>query len=147
MSEAVNDTCKHFGGCRPPVCDAGVNIREVTGGPQDGWLIRIPCCSTPEIRGGKPVPRAACEKFCLPTDEEFAASERETFDLIEASRRMMQKASEFFGRVRTENRGRSASGTDPCPACPNGTLRWSIAAYNGHIHARCSTPGCISFMQ
>lgn len=35
----------------------------------------------------------------------------------------------------------------PCPACGTGQLHYSVARSNGHIHARCSTPGCVTFMQ
>jgi hypothetical protein len=34
-----------------------------------------------------------------------------------------------------------------CPICKTGTLRFSKAPSNGHIHAACSTEGCVRFMQ
>lgn len=48
-------TCKHFSGAfLNKTCPAGVNYRQATGGPDMGWLCRIPCRKEPEIRGGKP---------------------------------------------------------------------------------------------
>ncbi len=44
---------------------------------------------------------------------------------------------------------RSTGGTiNPCPVCEKGKLFYSIA-YNGHVHARCSTqePPCVSWME
>lgn len=33
-----------------------------------------------------------------------------------------------------------------CPIC-NGQLHLSQSSYNGHVHAHCETPKCISFME
>jgi hypothetical protein len=37
-------------------------------------------------------------------------------------------------------------GRIPCPACKTGTVGYSQAS-NGHVHARCSTEGCASWME
>ena len=39
------------------------------------------------------------------------------------------------------------SGEMDCLFCPDGKVRWGVAASNRHIGARCSTPGCIAFQQ
>lgn len=40
------------------------------------------------------------------------------------------------------------NGTIDCPCCEGvATLRFSRAGYNGHIHAHCSTDGCVSWME
>jgi len=41
----------------------------------------------------------------------------------------------------------TGSGNMKCPVCETGNLRYSRAAYNGHIHATCSTEGCVSWME
>lgn len=33
-----------------------------------------------------------------------------------------------------------------CPAC-KGRLHLSIAAYNGHVHGKCETDGCVAWME
>lgn len=38
-------------------------------------------------------------------------------------------------------------GTFGCPACKTGTVRWSRAPNNGHVHFRCSTPDCCLLLQ
>ena len=38
-------------------------------------------------------------------------------------------------------------GSFTCPACGTGTLRWSRARSNRHLHALCSTPNCFGFIQ
>ena len=39
------------------------------------------------------------------------------------------------------------TGSFPCPACKTGTVRWSRASSNGHVHAACTTPNCFSVME
>jgi hypothetical protein len=41
---------------------------------------------------------------------------------------------------------RGIEGTISCPSC-QASLHYGIAAYNGHVHARCETPGCVDFIQ
>lgn len=41
----------------------------------------------------------------------------------------------------------TGSGNMKCPVCETGNLRYSRAAYNGHIHAQCSTKGCVAWME
>lgn len=49
----------------------------------------------------------------------------------------------------TKGYGRNHGGVNSCkcPLCTDGTIRYSVAAVNGHAHARCSTAGCLSFME
>ncbi len=39
------------------------------------------------------------------------------------------------------------SGSMDCPICKTGSLRYSRDSYNGHIHAACSTPICVRWME
>lgn len=39
------------------------------------------------------------------------------------------------------------SGEVFCPVCATGKVRYSIAESNGHVHARCSTDGCVGWME
>ena len=41
----------------------------------------------------------------------------------------------------------SGAGKMECPVCKTGTLKYSRAGYNGHVHARCSTDGCVAWME
>ena len=34
-----------------------------------------------------------------------------------------------------------------CPICKIGRLSYAISSYNGHIHACCTTDGCVSWME
>lgn len=41
----------------------------------------------------------------------------------------------------------TGSGEMVCPVCQTGRLRYSRANYNGHVHAACSTTGCVRWME
>jgi hypothetical protein len=41
---------------------------------------------------------------------------------------------------------KSWQGIEECPVC-KGRLRLSHAAYNGHVHGRCETEGCLAWME
>jgi hypothetical protein len=41
----------------------------------------------------------------------------------------------------------SGGGSIRCPVCNDGKLRYSRSSYNGHIHARCQTIGCVEWME
>jgi hypothetical protein len=34
-----------------------------------------------------------------------------------------------------------------CPICRTGELKYSRSTYNGHVHAICSTDGCVAWME
>ena len=41
----------------------------------------------------------------------------------------------------------NGAGEMDCPVCKTGKLRYSRASYNGHVHAGCTTKGCVSWME
>lgn len=134
--------CKHFNGVQNKTCRAGVDYRELTGG-----TMRLPCL------GNRPDTRP-CEKYEEPTDEEIAADRAQIDARMEELRREGELLRPLIARIREDHgwggkktRHLSGSGVDDCPCCQGGKVRWSIAGYNGHIHMRCSTPGCVAFMQ
>lgn len=42
--------------------------------------------------------------------------------------------------------GNGGVGEVQCPVC-DGTLRFSVASVNGHMHAACITTGCVRWME
>jgi hypothetical protein len=42
---------------------------------------------------------------------------------------------------------KGAFGTISCPVCKTGQLSFTRSAYNGHIHAKCTTDDCVSWME
>lgn len=46
-----------------------------------------------------------------------------------------------------QNNYYSGSGEIACPVCKVGRLRYSRSGYNGHVHAACSTSGCVCWRE
>lgn len=84
--------CRHFRGIQHDTCLAGVNTRQLVGGPDFGWACRLPCF--PIRSAGEKV---QCDKYCPWTVEEATANE-------EASQKSIQ---EFLSAL---NEGK-------CPTC------------------------------
>lgn len=145
------DACVHYNGAINPVtkgiCRAGVNIRTLVGGPQEGWLTRLPCHPMPrEAVNGE---RCSCDKFRLPTAEEVAESKRAS---DEAMRKFMVAFSGNVLEWRKANtwskkNPKGATGTVPCEACGKGEIHLSMSEYNGHVWGKCTTEGCVSWME
>lgn len=141
--------CVHYTGCinpRKPACDAGVNYREHVGGDGFGWVTRLPCFKLENVDPAKVV---KCDKYCEPTAEQIAAHEAE----VSAAITKMMVA--YSGNVRKwrEQQGWSkknrvsAEGKVPCEACGTGEIHLTMAAYNGHVWGKCTTDGCVSWME
>lgn len=78
---------------------------------------------------------------------DFASSEE-----VAATRQKLEEA--FAHMIEARSRillaaggARGVQGSVKCPACDTGHLRFSIAGVNGHVHAACSTSGCLSWME
>lgn len=41
----------------------------------------------------------------------------------------------------------TGAGEMDCPICKTGKLRYSRSSYNGHVHAACSSDGCVRWME
>lgn len=68
----------------------------------------------------------------------------------EEERAMDQELGYVLGalyKIREVNgKKRGVSGVIDCPKC-HGKLHYSISSYNGHIHGKCETQGCVSWVQ
>lgn len=118
-------------------CAAGVVYETLKGIPFD----KRPCfCTNGKPNGG------GCDKAEYPTPEEIAARDAE-----------ITKRMNDIGKVRAaivthlggpwKKRMAGNAGSITCPACETGCVNYSRSGYNGHIHARCSTPGCVAWME
>lgn len=128
--------CIHY--CSPQhskVCEAGI--------PFDRWretkYDQRPCFLTDK---GESKPGAlSCENFRRPTAEEIAAHRQWLGERMNRMAVAMAAVLPF----RKTHRGRSAE--IDCPVCKTGRLGFAIAASNGHCHARCTTAGCVAWME
>jgi len=42
---------------------------------------------------------------------------------------------------------KESAGIADCPICESGELKYMISSYNGHIHAGCTTEGCVDWCE
>lgn len=137
-------TCKHFTGIRDETCEYGVNYRQLVGGPDFGWVLRLPCKKEKQSE-------IVCIEYDEPTAQEIEAHDRDVQETMrcvgKAIEEIMQKhptCKPIFGPMSDRKEG--ASGVITCPKC-GGELRYSIAPRNNHIWGQCQTDDCLSWMQ
>lgn len=148
--------CRHFVGLSR-MCGAGVNWREIARVEEEGTFgcaLRVPCRhdtnGTPYI----------CPKLDRMSDEEIAVEEAESDRRITWLLEKMPIARDaIIGDVKARGAllergrrrvriGRYVSAAIHCPVCDaeGETLAYTYAGnYNGHVHAECSTPGCVKW--
>lgn len=138
--------CIHYKGFQHDCCHAGVNYKELGGQYAAQTLPCVPSFRTdPRPTGSSLPPAVACEHFRLRTPEEVAAYEAESKKRTELVFSVMAAVMED-AKQKGFKKGNGGCGSITCPAC-EGTVRYSIAGYNGHCHGQCSTNGCASWMQ
>lgn len=115
-------------------CEAGVefeSVRQFGGQP----------CFLTDAGESRPDARP-CPSLRRPTVEEIGAHEGWLARRIDLITTVMVGIKPW----RDAHKGRSASEIVECPAC-KGRLHLSISGYNGHIHGKCATEGCVSWME
>ena len=131
-------TCRHFNGVFiNDTCRAGVNYHELLGsGP--GCFKALPCLSKPDA--------ISCARAEFRTREE---AEREITDQDAQMVRfeLAFRAAKANARENGLKQGNGGIGSLKCPNCADGKIRYSVASVNGHMHAACSTPHCVSWME
>lgn len=148
-------TCVHFNGIQNKACSRGVNydVNWPDGKkPCIQWIPKSARGGT-YLRAGeepverKPWPGAAEAKPC-PFRQEPTDAEVQEYRVTSDAH--MKKAMAAI-RVASAWRVKPKPAADraevvACPVC-NGRLHLSQSAYNGHVHGKCETPDCVSWME
>ena len=146
-----NEKCVHFNGVnftnKSHKCKAGVVIADVAvkkpfkyqydgKGPVYTSGYSLPCLKHSD-------PTGVCEssKRKFPTPEEIENHKQEVAKVLGGV--MIARAA----ITAKEGKKRGVAGRIDCPVCKTGKLSYSIAGCNGHIHAACSTKGCVRWME
>ncbi len=139
--EKVMNTCIYFNGMLNKTCDAGVVYDDTDRGMQVVYRANMPCHKICKYRT---VPWSAdhCPKAEFP---DIAKAEAKVAEMDEVVARM-EKALEAVAPLRRKYKGQDYNGVIDCPICA-GKLHFRHAKYNGHIHARCETENCVSWME
>lgn len=117
--------CRHYGYVSGLGRDAGPKCK--AGEDNSGPGGSIPCL---------PDPTVACA-----IRQEWTADERAAWAAWAAEHR------ERMLVILTSIPRDGYQGEMQCPGCGIGTVRWSRARSNNHLHAGCSTPNCFGIMQ
>lgn len=141
LHDQIAKKCIHFNGLQHKKCRMGIVYDEIDKDKRIACRAALPC-----IKPDKYLPKGETQCHCphvkFPTKEEVQA-EIEAWDKEMKKITLGMKAVE---RIRDEYKGKNYSGVIECPVCL-GRLHVSHAACNGHIHAKCETPGCIAWME
>jgi hypothetical protein len=81
-----------------------------------------------------------------PTREEAEQEYREEEEAF-ARARLAHRAAHDDAKAKGFRKGQGGADSIPCPICTTGRLYYRVAAYNGHMHAKCETEGCVSWME
>ena len=148
-------TCVHFNGMQNEKCARGVAyevnwpngpkpcITHIEKSPRGGT--RLKAGESPiEV---EPFGRAAEAKPCpfreTPTDEQVQQHRREA----DAHLLITLAALAVAGKWRVKPKpAHDRAEVVECPIC-KGRLHLSQSSYNGHVHGKCETAGCVSWME
>jgi hypothetical protein len=132
-------TCRHFNGSQNKKCSAGIQYLEWKQGVEE----RAMPCIPKHINNHETWP---CDLFEIMSqaDAEKEADER----IVRMNRGIKGRhAAKDDAKAKGLGKGHGGNGAIPCPSCEGGTLHYSVAGYNGHMHGRCTTTGCVSWME
>lgn len=137
------DYCQHYGRGKGAdmVCAKGMdlkNMQRVPAGPKEiKWG---PCIQGHTL----PNPHVHCQHWIRRTRE----MGEQRADAIQAALNRMEIVMPVVAKWRTwkENNRVAKQEVIECPSC-KGKLHLSQAAYNGHVHGKCETQGCVAWME
>ena len=134
IARAMN-SCKHFNGIHNKQCQAGIQYKE-------DYSMRIPCIPS------KTDKRQAweCSLYCVSTREE-AEAEADKYERAYNTTIVARSAAKEHAKILGLKRGNGGVGQLKCPCCEDGFINYSVASFNGHMHARCSTKDCVFWME
>lgn len=141
LKMATINKCRHYSGCINEKCDAGVVYDEVKEAPSLGKPMRLPCFVEGRFSG----PDLPCVSRSIPNEEEALAIATERCDKAYRNAEAVGKAKED-ALAKGFKKGSAGRGEVPCIIC-NGKIRYTVAGLNGHMHAHCTTKGCVSWME
>lgn len=132
-------SCRHFNGIQNKTCKAGIRYIEWKQGVEE----RAMPCIPKHIDDREVWP---CELFEIMSQ---ADAEKEADERIVIMNRGIKgrQAAHADAKAKGMGKGHGGYGEIPCPSCEGGKLRYSVASYNGHMHGKCSTAGCVAWME
>ena len=145
--------CMHFNGTQNSLCARGMRYEQFHPGmPCIQWIPRSARGGT-YLRPGeepaekRPMPGAQpperCPHYAEPDDETVQRDREEMDASLERTFAAITVASAW--RVKPKPAADRREVVE-CPIC-KGRLHLSQSAYNGHVHGKCETDGCVAWME
>lgn len=145
--------CRYFNGAQNKLCSRGIAYQQFRPGLPCIQLMHKSARGGTYLKAGEEpahtypfpgaLPKERCPFYEEPTPEQVDADRRDMDAALERHRVAMKVASAW--RVKPKPVC-DRSETVDCPCC-GGRLHLSQAAYNGHVHGHCETPGCVRWME
>ncbi len=148
-------TCIHFNGMQNDRCKHGISYEEhwpkgpkpcikfLEKSARGGTYLKpgeVPASREPWLGADKAKP---CEFYQEPTDEQVQADREQS----EAHLKKTFAALEVAGAWRVKPKPKADRyEVVECPVC-KGRLHLSQSSYNGHVHGKCETDKCVSWME
>lgn len=133
------NVCANFTGIQHDVCKAGVNYLTVREQKTDTTPFRFACFQD-EAEG------LTCPRAHFPTREEAEQEHRED-EAIFARTNLAHRAAHDDAKAKRFGKGQGGADSVECPVCQKGRIYYRVSGYNGHMHARCETEGCVAWME
>jgi hypothetical protein len=130
------ECCRYFNGVQNKTCRAGIAYRDSAEGEC------MPCI--PKFIHSRKA--WDCDRFEIMSRAEAEKEADERILIMERGVKVRHAAKED-AKAKGFGKGHGGTGSLPCPAECGGTLHYSVASYNGHMHGRCTTAGCASWME
>lgn len=126
-------TCRHFTGQHNGTCNAGViyllvRKKDKLMGLVPTGRFSYPCVGCENTCG------ATCEHYSPPTEVEYTNKVARDRYIQEATQTVLGLTGGLMGM----------SGFIKCPACGGTDLRYTVAAFTGHVSLSCSSKDCLS---
>ena len=137
--KSAMDSCRHFNGIQHKVCEKGVAYEH--SGEQ--WKNSTMPCIPRHVNGR---PTWPCEFFEIMSVQDAEKEADERIVIMERGIKARHAAKDD-AKSKGYGKGHGGYGAVDCPCCEGGKLQYSVASYNGHMHGRCTTKGCVSWME
>lgn len=131
--ERIMNQCTHFTGVQHDTCSAGLKYSEARGAG------KLPCLR--DYADGATCPRA---QFQTRDEAEKQAAQD---DAAFARTMLAHRAAHDDAKAKHFGKGQGGADSCACPVCEKGRIYYRVAGYNGHMHAKCETDGCVSWME
>lgn len=144
LHDQIAFRCVHFTGLGKGKCKAGMTYDEVDKEMRVAYRAGLPCLKPDpdDLAKLDGRPQCACPHLRFPSEEEV----QKELDMWKQQMEKMTTALAIINPIREKHAGKDWQGILECPNCKN-KLHVTHSGYNGHVHAKCETEGCVAWME